>query len=348
MGQNQAMSNAADALHPPRLFGGLSAAHSRLQGSDFQLSIGCGYLLTDTGASKPRNEDVILIAEQQHLLGIFDGIGGCGDGHRAARLCANLVAQSAETLLSNRLQHADQQLKKLGKQKLLAQNAGCCAALLQVVHQDNTRSRTTSNNKTLKIQLAYTGDCKTIVLRPMSETFAVLYDSDDLPGGFSYLLKQRFASQLHQQLQSHYYFRTRHRVEQPLSALADNKPKIIMPPLLSLQSKDMILMMSDGIADNLATEEIIAIMQHVKMQNALQQKTSTPKLYAQAIFITTSQRQRYFLQRNTTADQNLASQLGQAHSQAHSGFYNALPTTSRPAWLQPAKLDNNALVCLQL
>ncbi len=318
-----------------RLYGGLSAQQSRLQAGGFRLPMGSGYLLTDKGIGKQRNEDVIIICPQQQLVGVVDGMGGHGDGHHAARFCANAIAQPNDNLtyLADKLQQADLRLKQLAQQKIIAPDAGCCVSLLQAISIDKARHQ-------INLQLACVGDCKILVLRPAGNHFGVLYDSDDIPGGLSYLLKQRFNSRIQQQFHTHHYFHSRHQVNNPICAHLTLTPKVVMPPILTLQTGDVILMMSDGIADNLASDEMIAIIS----------ACSTPDVqhYAQSIFIAVSQRQRFFTQRNMKADRQLAGLFGKAQLSRHTGFINSFATASSPAWLQPAKLDNNALLCLQL
>jgi hypothetical protein len=321
-----------------RLYGGLSAPQSRLQASGFRLPMGNGYLLTDKGVGKQRNEDVVLVCPQQQLLAVIDGMGGHGDGHHAARFCANIISQPSTKPpsvegVAEKLQLADQRLKNLGRKKIIAPDAGCCVSVLQALSVDEARQQ-------IHLQVACIGDCKVLVLRPVQQQFGVLYDSDDLPGGLSYLLKQRFKSQIQQQFHAHHYFQHRHQVNQPLCAEPSLTPKLVMPPVLTLQNRDVILMMSDGIADNLASEEMVGILSRCAVQNA--------QNFAQAIFITVSQRQRHLWQRNATADRQLATQYGLAERGRHTGFINGMATATSPAWLQPAKLDNNALLCLQL
>lgn len=316
-----------------RIYGGLSAPQSRLQANKFSLPIGSGYLLTDKGAGKQRNEDVVVVCPERYLLGVIDGMGGHADGHHAARFCASTITQSEQACLIDKLQQADRQLKQLAQKKMISADAGCCLSFLQAIKLSKARHQ-------LTLQLACVGDCKILILRPVDKLFGVLYDSDDLPGGLSYLVKQRFNNRIQQQFHTHHYFHSRHQVSHPICAHLNQRPKVLQPPPITLQADDLVLMMSDGIADNLATEEIIAVISVCRKPSA--------QSYAQSIFSIVSHRQRYFMQQNALADLQLASQYGRVQQGKHTGFINATAATSGPCWLQPAKLDNNALLCFQV
>jgi serine/threonine protein phosphatase PrpC len=316
-----------------RIYGGLSAQQSRLQANGFVLPFGVGYLLTDKGAGKQRNEDVVVVCPQHHLLGVIDGMGGHADGHHAARFCANAITQSDQACLVEKLQQADRHLKQLAQKKMISADAGCCVSLLQALSVNKAR-------KQITLQLACVGDCKILILRPVDNRFGVLYDSDDIPGGLSYLIKQRFNNRIQQQFHTHHYFHSRHQVSHPVCALSHQRPKVLRPPAITLQTGDLVLMMSDGIADNLASDEIIAIITACRKPSA--------QTYAQSIFITVSHRQRYFIQQNALADLQLANLYGCVKQGRCTGFINATATATGPCWLQPAKLDNNALLCMQV
>lgn len=188
------------------------------------------YAATDKGRNyKNRNEDRVLVIPEKEYVAVIDGIGGYSRGDRAAELLAEGLASNDGIARG----------AELGKQKMqdeMLGNAGACFIAAVLEREDN------------KIYLAVgqSGDCKCIAFDAEGN---ILFESKDQSLVNELLEKGEITPD------EALYHPKRNVVQGGVTPFDAVMYKTYGEEVI-LNKGDVVLLMSDGISDNLTPEEL--------------------------------------------------------------------------------------------
>lgn len=209
-----------------------------------------------------RNEDAIFFNPQRNFFGVIDGLGGKPHGDKAARLCADYLSK---THLDQKLPNLIHNLKiQLQNARDIFEGAGCCIAAAKILHE----------NQQSFLQINVVGDCKVLVLRPQQNTHEILFNSDDRLDKLLYSVDEKTITNAEIQ----HYLNTRHKVDGCVKKDLLHHIRIKhTEQLIFLQAKDWVILMTDGVSDNLSSQELIKTIHTIATPDL------TPKALAQKI-----------------------------------------------------------------
>jgi len=198
------------------------------------------YAGSDIGINykKKRNEDRVGVNSQIGFAVVTDGMGGEAHGEIAAQILTESILNNPQNISS---------AIEIGRNKIIEQSpdqkSGACFVAAQIVKKDD--------QKFLLVHSA--GDCELAVLKP-DESVSFRSTVESVTNLF--LRQGKFKSE-------------KEAIRHPRNHIIYNSinttgGEILFYPEIQIESGDRILMMSDGISDNLLLENLLEIIRNSK------------------------------------------------------------------------------------
>lgn len=239
-----------------------------------------------------RNEDNYFITAR--TIGVFDGISSYDGSDAVSRVAAEVVSmilteldeelppKEAADAMVRAFREAELAIKEIYDRNDDGQPLGTTAVVAGVFTDPNK-----SGEMRRYVQMAHAGDSRAYVIRN-GELLHVSLDHSAFQN-FGYQkerdIQTMIDNTLHMQDLPEIYqlfVKYRHIISSCLSADADKNDLLIRTDCVYVQSGDIVLLTSDGIHDNLTTDEIIELICYAT-DNGLSAEDLTHLLIAKAI-----------------------------------------------------------------
>jgi protein phosphatase len=199
---------------------------------------------TDEGVdySKGINEDRVAVSPANNMAAVIDGMGGQDQGDVAAQCVAEAFLKYPDNTI-NAVQHASE-LMHLAQ---IDEDGGACFASARIIDQDGQKS----------VEIAKTGDVKALIFEDGKFTFESHDDSF-----VQVLIDSRSIT-----LEESYYNPYRNIVNKPITP---KKFEIELIKPIPVKKGSFIILLSDGIMDNIALQEIARLIQGLTPRQIIQ------------------------------------------------------------------------------
>lgn len=224
---------------------------------------------------KAHNEDRVVVVPDKEFLAVIDGMGGYGGGDIAAQLVAHQLSQNPENI-QLALQKASAAIDNAIKQDVISNgSAGAPFISARVIREHNK----------IELEYSYTGDCSLIVI-DKSGRVKYVSETDSYLNSPRYLAVNNNIRLTDDQL---LYHPQRNIVMKAI----DRKHSQFTTKNIPMETGDRVILMSDGINDNLTPAELAQIVLNKTVNEAIiavDQVTSTRMLNEDQIINSTPNR----------------------------------------------------------
>ena len=231
--QNHASRQAEKIKSTPKIVDGVAARSLNEARESFNTPTGEKInAATDAGIGyKNGNEDRVAVNPEESFTAVIDGMGGYGDGDKAAQALAESLTRNPKDVMKA-VQEAQRNMKGL------APNAGAVFISARVVSDSMGR-------KALEIHQA--GDARLMIAGRDGRVKFVSKDD-------SFVQVMQDAGGLGS---DEALFHPKRNIVS--NSIQTNSGSVKKQPLIPVQSGDRVYLMSDGISDNLTPDEIVAL-----------------------------------------------------------------------------------------
>lgn len=207
---------------------------------------------TDRAMGKDPNEDAVVLVPRASMVAVIDGVGGYWGGHQAATFLGMGLLHFPDAP-QKAIAHAKEQMQELDfEEGLKLYGSSACFISARLIQENHRRF----------LAVAQTGDCRLVILR---RTGDILESEDE--SFVNEMVRKNLVSP-----DEALFHRARNRITNAVRLAFDNT--LTVNPRLMLNGKrdavetpvelftgDRVLLMSDGISDNLTPQEIARIIQ---------------------------------------------------------------------------------------
>lgn len=197
------------------------------------------------------NEDAYFVDKKSFLAGVFDGVGGLPFGERTSLLAKNLVLEKLKKISSVSMEDVLIDVSKRLSSSI--PGGGSTATIVKFLPK----------GRKLKAVLAHVGDSRAYLFR-MGKVSQITDDDSMVP---SREIQEKLDDVQTRQdfekltLEEKWYFQNRNVISQMLGGESAPIPHIYQ---LTLKKKDIIILTTDGIHDNLTVLEIEKVLKSSK------------------------------------------------------------------------------------
>jgi len=238
-----------------------------------QLGVECAFETIPSEKHPEYNEDAILTDERKKVFGVFDGVGGLSAGELASKTACYYFMDYLNDFLSN-----DVDIEKI-KRKILEIFNGADKAVKDKADEKGVGEIATTAT-VLKIfndyaLIASVGDSRAYKINSKGEVQQITLDDDDLSVYFVGAERKEMAEHIANARRIEdltddelTFFRVRNIITKAIG-FKNSKPNIYVVPI---EKGDCFLLTSDGIHDNLTTDEIEEITKQSKVPAEIAKK----------------------------------------------------------------------------
>ena len=200
---------------------------------------------------KDHNEDRVVVVPDKEFIAVVDGMGGYGGGDIAAQIIAQHLSKNPDNI-QTALDNASAAINNAIQNEVIKNNkAGAPFISARIVRE----------NGNIKLEYSYSGDCSLIVIDKKGKVKHI-GKTDSYLNSPRYLAINNNVKLTDDQL---LYHPQRNIV---LKAI-DRKNTQFTAETITIESGDRVILMSDGINDNLTPEELAAIVSNKSVQDAI-------------------------------------------------------------------------------